>query len=564
MESLPWLANYPKGVPHEINPEEYPSLIEFLEDSFQKYGSRVAYECMGASITYSDLDAMTRQFAAYLQNHTSLQPGDRVAIQMPNVLQYPVAMFGVIRAGMIVVNTNPLYTEREMEHQFNDSGAKALVIMANFADKLEKILPKTKLEKVFITEIGDLLPFPKNLLVNAVVKHVKKMVPHYKLSDSIPFKRALRIGANERFSRVSRKIEDIAFLQYTGGTTGVSKGAMLSHRNIMGNLQQMYAWLGPYLESATQEIVITALPLYHIFSLTVNCMLFTKLGGKNVLITNPRDMDGFLKELQKYKFTVFTGVNTLFNGLLSQAKFNEVNWKTLKVCVAGGMALQRAVAEKWKAKTGTTVIEGYGLTEASPVLSCNPLDGNDRVGSIGMPMPSTVIRIINEDGKDVAQGERGELCAKGPQVMEGYWQRPEESEKTMYPGNWLRTGDIAIMESDGYFKIVDRLKDMILVSGFNVFPNEVEDVIAQHPKVLEVAAIGVPDSKSSEAVKVFIVKSDDSLTVDEIKNFCKQEMTGYKVPKHYEFRTELPKTNVGKILRRALKEEEMAKHPQEA
>ncbi|MDW8286561.1 MAG: AMP-binding protein [Flammeovirgaceae bacterium] len=558
MENASWYAHYPKGVPHEINPDQYNSIIELIESSFKKYSKLPAYDCMGASLTYSDVDAMTQQFAAYLQHETKLKPGDRIAIQMPNILQYPIALFGALRAGLTVVNTNPLYTEREMAHQFKDSGAKAIVVLANFASKVEAILSQTDLEHIIVTEIGDLLPFPKNIVVNAAVKYLKKMVPPYNLPKAVPFKRAIRIGASQRFSPVKVKNSDIAFLQYTGGTTGVSKGAMLTHRNMIANMLQISAWMEPFVDEG-KEIIITPLPLYHVFALTVNCLSMVRIGARNVLIPNPRDMRAFISELKKYKFSIFTGVNTLFNGLLNQPDFKDLDFSHLKITVGGGMAVQNVVAERWKSVTGTPLVEGFGLTESSPVLTCNPLGGTERIGTIGIPLPSTELKVMDDDGKEVPLGERGELWGRGPQVMKGYWNRPDETAKVLTEDGWLKTGDIATMDKDGFFKIVDRKKNMILVSGFNVYPNELEDVIAKHPKVLEVAAIGVPDAKTGEAIKIFVVKRDESLTQEELAEYCKQQFTGYKVPKYYEFRSELPKTNVGKILHRQLKEEEMAK-----
>ncbi len=557
MKNLPWLENYPQGVPHKIDPERFESLLSLCEEAFEKYGDQPAYENMGGVLSFQQLNKLSKAFAAYLQNHTDLKQGDRVAIQMPNLLQYPIAMFGVLRAGMIVVNTNPLYTEREMEHQFKDSGAKAIIIVSNFASKLEKILSNTDIKHVIVTQIGDMLGFPKSFITNLVVKHAKKMVPAYTLNEAVPFNRVLTIGKATSYSRPEVKGENLAFLQYTGGTTGVSKGAMLTHRNIVANLEQNSGWMCPKLVEG-KEIVITALPLYHIFSLTVNCMLMLKIGARNVLITNPRDMPGFIKELKKYPFSVITGVNTLYNGLLNHPDFASVDFSHLKVAIGGGMAVQQAVAEKWKSVTNTALLEGYGLTESSPVLSCNPLDGSERIGTIGQPLPNTYLKIMDDEGNPVADGESGEICAQGPQVMKGYWQRDDETAKCFFPGGWLRTGDIGLILSEGYFKIVDRKKDMILVSGFNVYPNEVEDVVVKHPKVLEAAAVGVPDEKSTEAVKIFVVKKSDDLTAEDLKAFCKENLTGYKVPKHYEFREELPKSNVGKILRRHLKEETKA------
>ena len=550
----PWLNQYPEGVPHQIDPDRYPSIIELFTESVEKYGDRPAFENMGKQITFNELDRLSADFAAFLQVTAGLEKGDRVAIQMPNLLQYPVIMFGAIRAGLVVVNTNPLYTAREMKHQFKDSGATAVIILANFANNLEKVLPDTNVKTVVVTEIGDMIGGLKGLIINWVVKYVKKMVPKYHIKGAVSFKKAMELGKDSTYSKPQVESGDIAFLQYTGGTTGVSKGAMLSHKNILANMQQISAWFIPRL-SEKDEIVITALPLYHIFALTVNCLAMLKVGALNVLITNPRDMPAFIKELNKHKFTVITGVNTLFNGLLNQPDFAKVDFSGLKVAVGGGMAVQKSVALKWKEVTGLPLVEGYGLTEASPVLTANPIDGREKIGSIGLPMPNTEIAIFDEGGIQLPVGEVGELYARGPQVMSGYWQRPLETEKTMHE-DWLKTGDMAMAHEDGYFSIVDRKKDMILVSGFNVYPNEIEDVIATHPKVLEVAVIGIPDEKSNEAVKVFIVKKDNSLTESELEAYCRENLTAYKCPKQIEFRTELPKTNVGKILRRKLKEEE--------
>ncbi len=558
-QQYPWFESYPARMPHEINPDEFPSIPAMLETAFAQYAKNPAFIHMDKQLTFQEIDELSAQFAAYLQNKTTLKKGDRVAIQMPNVMAYPIVMFGILRAGMVVVNTNPLYTPREMEHQFNDSGAKAIVILANFASVLEKVLPHTPaLEHVIISEIGDFLPLPKRLIVNSVVKYVKKMVPAYNIPKAVALRDALSEGAQLTFSKPSIQPSDIAFIQYTGGTTGVSKGAMLTHRNITANVAQMRAAMEVSLELG-KELVVTALPLYHIFSLTVNCFGFFMMGGTNLLITNPRDMKAFIKDLAKYPFTAITGVNTLFNGLLNQPEFRQLNFSKLKVSVGGGMAVQAVVAENWRKVTGCELVEGYGLTESSPVLSCNPTDGTGRIGTIGIPLPSTILKIVQEDGSTAPFGEPGEIWAYGPQIMAGYWQRPEETNKVIKDG-WLATGDIGIELPGGYFKIVDRKKEMILVSGFNVYPNEIEDVVAQHPKVLEVAAIGVPDPKSTEAVKIFIVKRDQSLTEDEIREYCKDNFTNYKLPKHIEFRTELPKTNVGKILRRALREEEMKKY----
>lgn len=554
-----WLDNYPQDVVHEINPDAYGSLVELLEESFQKFRNRVAFECMGGKLTYGEVDEASKNFASYLQNNTNLKQGDRIAIQMPNLLQYPVVMFGALRAGLVIVNTNPLYTEREMEHQFTDAGVKAIVILANFASKLQTVLPKTNIEHVIVTTIGEFLPFPKNHIVNFVVKNIKKMVPAYSLPNAISVKKALKLGAEGSFKAPKIVSTDLAFLQYTGGTTGVSKGAMLTHRNIVANLEQNRAWMAKFLEEG-KEVVITALPLYHIFSLTVNCMTFSKIGATNVLITNPKDIKAFIKDLKKADFSIITGVNTLFNALMNDPEFADVGFDNLKVSIGGGMAVQKNVALRWKEITGQPLTEGYGLTETAPVLCCNPIDGSGKIGCIGLPFPSSEVAVLDDEGNILQQGEVGEICARGPQVMKGYWQREEETAKVFTKDGWLRTGDIGLMDEDGYFKIVDRKKDMILVSGFNVFPNEVEDVVAMHSGVLEVAVIGVPDERSTEAVKVFVVKKDDGLTAEELKAHCKENLAGYKVPKHYEFRTELPKTPVGKILRRLLKEEEMAKN----
>jgi long-chain acyl-CoA synthetase len=548
-----WLTGYPKNVPAEIDMRTYSSAVDILEKTCARYLGRPAFANMGTSISFSDLDRLSRQFAAYLQKVVGLRKGDRVAIQMPNCLQYPVVMFGALRAGCVVVNTNPLYTPREMEHQFKDSGAKAIVIMANFAASLEKVLPRTSIETVIVTELGDLLNWPMNLVTNVVVKHVKKMVPEYNIPHAVSLRETLLLGAARTFDRSVIESSDTAFLQYTGGTTGISKGAELTHANIVANMLQIFAWMEPKLREG-QEIVITPLPLYHIFSLTVNCLALFSYGGCNVLVTNPRDLPAFMKIFRKHPFTVMTGVNTLFNSLLNYPAFAKLDFSHFKMAVGGGMAVQNGTAERWKKVTGTAIIEGYGLTESSPVIACNPLDDRERPGTIGMPLPSTEVRIIKEDGTEAGVGEAGELCARGPQIMKGYWQRPDETVNVLKDG-WLYTGDVGVMLEDGFFKIVDRKKDMILVSGFNVYPNEVEDVVGLMPGVAEVAAIGVADDKGGEAVKIFVVRRDPQLTSEAIRDFCKQNLTGYKCPKHVEFRDELPKTNVGKILRRALKEE---------
>ncbi len=556
--SYPWRRFYPKEVPHEINPDAYPSLAALLEEGCRRFADRPAYACMGKQLTFRELDELSRQFASFLQNDLGLRKGDRLAIQMPNTLQYPVAMFGALRAGLAVVNTNPLYTPREMQHQYKDSGAKAIVILANFASNLEKILERTDIEHVIVTQLGDLLGFPKKQIVNAVVKYVKKLVPPYKLPDAISFGEALSRGSQQPFRPVDIKNSDLAFVQYTGGTTGVSKGAMLTHRNIISNVECQHYWMKPGGVADGEGIIVAALPLYHVYALTTNALASLKSGSMNLLITNPRDLNAFIDDLKKYKITAFTGVNTLYNGLLNHPRISEVDFSHLTVTSAGGMALQTSVAERWAKLTGNTPCEGYGLTETSPVLSSNPVDGAVRVGTIGIPWPSTDMKIIREDGTDAPIGEPGEIVARGPQVFLGYYNRPDETAKAMLDG-WFKTGDIGVMNEDGFFKVVDRKKDMILVSGFNVYPNEVEDVVAQCPGVSEVACIGVPDEKSTEIVKIFVVRKDPNLTTETIKAFCRENLTAYKVPRIIEFRDELPKSNVGKILRRPLRDEELAK-----
>ena len=558
IDQYPWRRFYPKEVPEEINPDAYPSLAALLEEGCRLFKDRPAYACMGKQITFGELDKLSEQFASFLQNDLKLHKGDRLAIQMPNTLQYPVAMFGALRAGLSVVNTNPLYTPREMQHQFKDSGAKAIVILANFASHLEKIIDRTDIQHVVVTQLGDLLGFPKKQLVNAVVKYVKKLVPDYTLPDAISFNDALSRGSTQPFRAVTIQNTDLAFIQYTGGTTGVSKGAMLTHRNIIANVEGQHYWMKPAHIPDGEGIIVAALPLYHVYALTTNALASLKSGSMNLLITNPRDLNAFIDDLKKYKITAFTGVNTLYNGLLNHARIGEVDFSHLKVTSAGGMALQTSVAERWTKLTGNTPCEGYGLTETSPVLSSNPIDGTVRVGTIGIPWPSTEMKIVRDDGSDTPMGEAGEIVARGPQVFKGYYNRPEETAKSMQ-GDWFKTGDIGVMNEDGFFKIVDRKKDMILVSGFNVYPNEIEDVVAQCPGVLEVACIGVPDEKSTEVVKIFVVKKDPNLTVETIKAFCRENLTPYKVPRIIEFRDELPKSNVGKILRRPLRDEELAK-----
>ncbi len=560
-ETYPWLKYYTPGVPYEIDPEAYSSLVELIETGFRLYKDRSAYANMGKELTYGKLDELSRNFASYLQS-LGLRKGDRIAIQMPNLLQYPVAMFGALRAGLIVVNTNPLYTPREMQHQFKDSGVKAIVILANFASHLEKIVANTDIKHVVITEIGDMLGFPKKFIVNAVVKYVKKMVPAYHISGAVSFHDALSAGSELTYQKPEVNNADIAFIQYTGGTTGVSKGALLTHRNLIANVEANSAWLKPIMADMEAPVFVAALPLYHVYALTVNALSGIKIGAMNVLISNPRDMNAFIADLKKYKINVFTGVNTMFNGLMNNPKFSEVDFSQLKATSAGGMALQKVVAERWLAATGCAATEGYGLSETSPVLSSNLLVGENRIGTIGIPWPSTALRILREDGTWADTGEVGEICASGPQVMLGYFNRPDETAQVIFEQDgmrWFKTGDLGYEDADGYFKIVDRKKDMILVSGFNVYPNEVEDVVAQCPGVLEVACVGIPDDKSGELVKLFIVKKDPELTEETVRAFCKENLTAYKCPKKIEFRTELPKTNVGKILRRALREEEIAK-----
>jgi len=551
-----WLKQYPAGVPADIDVNLYPSLVELLEESFKKFADRKSFICMDKSITYRELDEMSAAMGAYLQSK-GLQKGARVAIMMPNVLQNPVASSAILRAGYTVVNVNPLYTPRELEHQLKDSGAEAILLLENFASTLEKVIAKTNVKHVIMGSMGDLLGF-KGVIVNFVVRKVKKMVPAYSIPSAVPFNEALAAGRKLKLNKPTLTGDDVAFLQYTGGTTGVSKGATLLHRNILANVLQNDAWLQPALKKpphVDQIFIVCALPLYHIFALTVCFLLAVRAGGVNLLIPNPRDMAGFVKELSKYQVNSFPAVNTLYNGLLNTPGFDKLDFSKLKSCFGGGMAVQKPVADKWTQVTGVALSEGYGLSETSPTLTCNPADTDKFSGSIGIPVPSTYLSIRDDDGNEVPLGEPGEICAKGPQVMAGYWNRPEETAKVMTADGFFRTGDIGIMSPDGYTKIVDRKKDMILVSGFNVYPNEVEEVIASHPGVLECAVIGVPDAKSTEAVKAFVVKKDPNLTAQDIIKFASTELTGYKVPKHVEFRTELPKTNVGKILRRELRDE---------
>ncbi len=550
-----WLKSYPAGVPADIDPKKFRSLVELFDTSIAKYRDRPAFHSLGKGITFDELDKRSRDFGAWLQAR-GLAKGARVAIMMPNCLQYPIAMFGILRAGCTVVNVNPLYTPRELEHQLKDSGAEAIVVLENFGHVLQEVRGRTSVKHVIVTSLGELLGV-KGVIVNLVVRKVKKMVPPYELPGAISFKQALADGASKKLVTPVLTHDDIAFLQYTGGTTGVSKGAMLLHRNIIAALQQYEAWLAPAI-GEQRAIIITALPLYHIFSLTVNCLVMMVVGGENVLITNPRDIPGFVKELAKHKYTIITGVNTLFNALLNHPEFAKLDFSSLKLAVGGGMAVQKAVAERWRQVTGTPLIEGYGLTETAPSATANPMNLAEFSGSIGVPMPSTEVVLRDDNDRDVPHGQPGEICIRGPQVMAGYWQQPAETAKVLGKDGFLHTGDIGIMDDKGFIRIVDRKKDMILVSGFNVYPNEIEQVLAMHPGVLECAAIGVPDEHSGEVPKVFVVKKDPQLTEQDVLEHCRKELTGYKRPRHVEFRAELPKTNVGKILRRALREEKKA------
>ncbi len=550
-----WLKSYPGGMPADVTWNEHKSVGELFEKSCKKFAERPAFHCMGKSLSFAEVDRMSRDFAAWVQSK-GLAKGGRVAIMMPNCLQYPVALFGTLRAGYTVVNVNPLYTARELEHQLKDSGAEVIVILENFAHTLEEVLPRTPVKHIVVAALGDLLGV-KGAIVNFVVRNVKKMVPAFELPSAERFNAVLKQGAGLQMKPFEVGHADIAFLQYTGGTTGVSKGAMLTHENILANIEQAAGNLIHAL-GGERPVIITALPLYHIFSLTVNCLLMAKMGGENILITNPRDIPAFVKELGKHKYNMITGVNTLFNAFLNNADFHKLDFSHVKICVGGGMAVQKAVADKWKQVTGKALLEGYGLTETSPCATMNPVSVTDYNGSIGLPLPSTDLEIRDDDNKPVPLGQPGEICIKGPQVMKGYWQRPDETAKVLDKDGWLHTGDIGIMDPQGFVRIVDRKKDMILVSGFNVYPNEIEQVVAMHPGVLEVAAIGVADEHSGEVPKLFIVKKDPALTEAAVLEFCKDKLTGYKRPKHVEFRTELPKTNVGKILRRALRDEKKA------
>ena len=548
-----WLKSYPPGVPESIDVNAYQSVAEVFNQAVEKYGDCPSFSNFGTTLSYNDMDRLTAQLASYLQNLPNMRKGDRVAIMMPNVLQYPISIFAAIRGGFTVVNTNPLYTARELKHQLSDSGAKAIIVMENFCHVLDEIIDEVPVQHVITTQLGDMLNFPKSLVVNLVVKYIKKMVPSFSLPGSVSFKAALNQGSRKTYQPVELSHEDIAFLQYTGGTTGVAKGAMLTHGNMIANMEQASAWIRDKVEEG-KDIIITALPLYHIFSLTANCLTFMKVGALNYLITNPRDMPNFVKELKNIPFTAITGVNTLFIGLMNTPGFEEVDFSRMKLTLGGGMAVQQPVAERWYKITGSPLLEAYGLTETSPAVCINPLNLTEYNGSIGLPVPSTEVSIQDEEGNLLPQGESGELCVRGPQVMKGYWNKEQETAKVFTTDGWLKTGDVAKMDEKGFFRIVDRLKDMILVSGFNVYPNEVEAVIAGHEGVLEVGVIGIPDGKRGEIVKAVIVRKDPSLTEEQVIEHCRQGLTAYKVPKVIEFRAELPKSNVGKILRRELRD----------
>ncbi len=552
-----WLRHYPAGVPTDIDPDQYAALTEMFDKACAAYGNLPAYTNMGATLSYAQLDELSRAFGAWLQRKSGLTPADRVALMMPNILQYPIALFGVLRAGMVVVNTNPLYTARELEHQLKDSGAKAIVVVENFAHVVQQVLPHTGLKNVLVTRIGDLLGFPRGALVNFLLRHVRKQIPAWRMPGALTFKSALAAGLGLKLDPVALGPRDIAFLQYTGGTTGVAKAAVLTHRNMVANVLQASAWIRPALQSNTgpsaHPVVITALPLYHIFSLTANCLLFLRLGAHNVLITNPRDFPAFVAELKRHKFFFISGVNTLFNALLHTPGFDSVDFSALRITLGGGMAVQPVVAARWKEVTGNVLTQAWGLTETAPAACINPL-GLDFNGSIGLPIPSTDISIRDDSGREVATNALGEICVFGPQLMRGYWNQPDETEKVMF-GDWFRTGDIGRMDAAGFVYIEDRKKDMILVSGFNVYPNEVESVAAEHPGVLEAAAVAQPDENSGEAVALFVVKKDPNLSAEALIEHCRTYLTGYKVPKHVYFRSELPKTNVGKIMRRQLRDE---------
>ncbi|MDO8332790.1 MAG: long-chain-fatty-acid--CoA ligase FadD1 [Pseudomonas sp.] len=553
-----WKDKYPAGISAEIDPDQFANIQAVLKQSCQRFADKPAFSNLGKTLTYAELYELSGAFAAYLQQHTDLQPGDRIAVQLPNILQYPIVVFGAMRAGLVVVNTNPLYTARELEHQFNDSGAKALVTLANMAHLVEQVLPKTGIKTVIVTEVGDMLPTLKRLLVNSVVKYVKKMVPAYNLPQAIKFTQALAQGRGKVVRESSPVNTDVAVLQYTGGTTGVAKGAMLTHRNLIANMLQAKGLMGANLNEGC-EIVIAPLPLYHIYAFTFHCMAMLMTGNHNVLISNPRDLPGMMKDLAKFKFTGFVGLNTLFVALCNNEEFRALDFSALKLTLSGGMALQLAAAERWKDVTGCPICEGYGMTETSPIVSVNPFQ-NIQIGTIGIPVPSTLCKVIDDEGNELPLGGRGELCVKGPQVMKGYWQRQEATDEMIDADGWLKTGDIAVIQEDGYMRIVDRKKDMILVSGFNVYPNELEDVLATLPGVMLCAAIGIPDERSGEAIKLFVVvKPGETLTKEQVMEHMRANVTGYKVPRAIEFRDSLPTTNVGKILRRELRDEELKK-----
>ncbi|SJL82819.1 long-chain-fatty-acid--CoA ligase FadD [Vibrio palustris] len=556
----PWLSRYPDDVPETIDPDQYPTLMDMFENAVERYADKTAFINMGATLSYRELEQRSRAFAAYLQHDLGLQPGSRVALMMPNLLQYPVALFGILRAGMVAVNVNPLYKPRELEHQIKDAQTETIVIVTNFAHTLEKVIKNTPIKHVIITSLGQMLPCVKGIIVDLVVKHLKRKVPDYHLPMAVSMKRALKLGSQHTYERPQLSGSDVAFLQYTGGTTGAAKGAILTHRNMVANVLQAKGAYGPVL-SEGDELVVTALPLYHVFALSVNCLLFAEMGGTNLLITNPRDIPGFVKELGSYDVTAITGVNTLFNALVNNKHFKQLDFSHLRLSVGGGMAVQRAVAEKWKAITGIHLLEGYGLTECSPLVAGNPYDLKDYSGAIGLPVPSTDVRIIDDEGQVLPMDQVGELQVKGPQVMKSYWNNSDATAEVLSDDGWLATGDIVRIDEMGMIYIVDRKKDMILVSGFNVYPNEIEDVVALHEKVQEVAAIGEPSELTGEAVKVYVVANDTSLTSKELIAHCRQYLTGYKVPKNIEFRQELPKSNVGKILRRELREENEQQKP---
>jgi long-chain acyl-CoA synthetase len=548
----PWLNSYPEGIPADIPTPQFHSIRDLCEHAFREYADRPAYTNMGTTISYRDLDRLSYQFACYLQHSIGLTRGERVAIMLPNLLQYPVALFGIFRAGLVVVNVNPLYTARELRHQLADSGARSIIILENFAHTLEEVIADTNVEHVITTKLGDLLTWPRSTITNIVLQYIKRVVPKFSLPGRVRFRETLQRGKNTELRPVELGFADIAFLQYTGGTTGLSKGAMLSHRNMIYNVFQTREWQGNAFQDIDRIVAITALPLYHIFSLKSNCLLMLSQGGENVLITNPRDARGFVAELSKHQFAYFTGVNTLFSTLLNTPGFSDLDFSKLRLCIGGGMAVQEAVARQWQAVTGKPIIQAYGLTETSPAAIINPLEATTFTGSIGLPIPSTEVRICDDDGNDM-NGKAGEICIRGPQVMEGYWQNEAETAAAMLPGGWFRTGDIGRMDDDGFVFLEDRKKDMILVSGFNVYPNEIEGVVVEMAGILEAAAIGVADDRSGEAVKLFVVRNDDSITAEDVVNFCRENLTGYKVPRQIEFRDELPKTNVGKIMRRALR-----------